>query len=289
MLVASLLFAAMGVGIKFAATSFNVAELVFYRGVVSIVLTAAALRASATPLRTGVPALHFWRTLTGTLSLGAWFYAIAHLPLAAAMTLNYMSSVWMAVFLVATAWLGGKPERHGPLSATILTAFAGVVLLLRPAVQQDQLVAGLVGLASGIGAAFAYLNVSALAKAGEPASRVVFYFAVGTALAGAVGMVFMGITPWQQISTVAACWIVPIGVLASLGQWCMTKAYSQGPTLVAANLQYAGVVFAAVLGNLLFGDHITPLGWLGIGLIAASGMGATLLRKPGHTAAVPAP
>ena len=49
MILASLLFATMGVGIKVASSSFNVAELVFYRGVVSIIFTAAVMRTRGTP------------------------------------------------------------------------------------------------------------------------------------------------------------------------------------------------------------------------------------------------
>ena len=75
----------------------------------------------------------------------------------------------------------------------------------------------------------------------------------------------------------AALWIIPIGLLASVGQWCMTRAYSQGPTLVAANLQYSGIVFAAIYGLLLFGDEIPLVGWLGMALIVASGIAATML------------
>ena len=58
----------------------------------------------------------------------------------------------------------------------------------------------------------------------------------------------------------------------------MTRAYSQGPTLVAANLQYSGIVFAAMYGVLLFGDVIPWIGWLGMALIIASGIAATVLR-----------
>ncbi len=282
MVLASLLFATMGVGIKVAAQSFNVAELVFYRGVISIVFTAAIMRARGTPLATPVPAMHAWRTLVGTLSLGAWFYAIAYLPLATAMTLNYMSGVWIAAFVVGGALLGtaaqARAQPQGALVLTVLAAFAGVVMLLRPTIGQNQLFAGVVGLLSGLGAALAYMQVTALARVGEPASRTVFYFAIGTAVGGLVGLLFMGITPWQNVSAQAAWWIVPIGVLASLGQWCMTRAYSQGPTLVAANLQYSGIVFAAMYGVLLFGDVIPWIGWLGMALIIASGIAATVLR-----------
>jgi hypothetical protein len=55
--------------------------------------------------------MHAWRSTIGVFSLGAWFYAIAYLPLATAMTLNYMSSVWIAAFLVGGALLNWRPTR----------------------------------------------------------------------------------------------------------------------------------------------------------------------------------
>jgi S-adenosylmethionine uptake transporter len=73
-------------------------------------------------------------------------------------------------------------------------------------------------------------------------------------------------------------WLVPVGVFASLGQLCLTRAYSQGATLVVANLQYSGIVFAALYSLLLFGDDIPLIGWMGMALIIASGITATLLR-----------
>ena len=162
---------------------------------------------------------------------------------------------------------------------TVLAGFAGVVLTLRPTLDQDQLFAGVIGLLSGIGAALAYLQVTVLSRLGEPAGRTVFYFALGALVAGAVGIAFAGFTPWHQVTWQAAIWLVPVGVLASLGQWCMTKAYSSGSTLVAANLQYSGIVFASVYSVLLFGDKIPLSGWLGIAVIMASGIAATVLRS----------
>ena len=122
----SFFFATMAVGIKIASVEFNLFELMFYRGVVSVIFMALVLRARGTPLRTPVPMMHAWRTVIGVLSLGSWFYAIAHLPLATAMTLNYMSGVWVAAFIVGGAVLYGQAERKGPLMATVLAGFAGV-------------------------------------------------------------------------------------------------------------------------------------------------------------------
>jgi S-adenosylmethionine uptake transporter len=278
MVVASFFFASMAVGIKFASNSFSTFELVFYRGLVSMVFMAVVVRARGASLRTTVPMMHVTRSIVGVVSLSSWFYAIAHLPLATAMTLNYMSGVWVAAFIVGGALLYGKPEKQGPLLFTVLMGFAGVVLTLRPTLDRDQLFAGVVGLLSGMGAALAYMQVTALGRAGEPEERTVFYFSVGTAIVGAVGMLFIDITPWAQVRWQDAAWVVPIGVLASLGQWCMTRAYRHGATLVVASMQYAGIVFASIYSVTLFGDSIAPMGWIGIAIIVASGVLATALR-----------
>ncbi|MFT6589210.1 MAG: S-adenosylmethionine uptake transporter [Rhodoferax sp.] len=280
MILGAFFFASMAVGVKVASGSFNTFELVFYRGLVSVVFMSLILRARGTPLRSPVPMMHAWRSVIGVMALSSWFYALAHLPLATAMTLNYMSGVWVAAFVVGGALLYGQTQRMGPLMLTVLAGFAGVVMMLRPTLDQNQLFAGLIGLLSGMGAALAYLQVTALGKIGEPEGRTVFYFSVGTATAGLIGVAFTGgLTPWSAVSWQAASWLVPIGVLASLGQWCMTRAYSRGTTLLVANLQYSGIVFAAFYSQLLFGDQIPLLGWAGMSLIVLSGLAATVLRK----------
>jgi S-adenosylmethionine uptake transporter len=283
MIFSSFMFATMGVCVKYASEHFNSAELVFYRGILGIVFMAAYARARGITLGTRYPAMHAWRSVIGVMSLSAWFYAIAHLPLATAMTLNYMSSVWIAAFLVGGALMLGKAGQkgpsQGPLVMAILASFIGVVMLLRPAIDQNQTFAGLVGLMSGLGAAFAYMQVMAISRMGEPETRTVFYFAVGTAVAGALGMLVMGVTPWNWQH---ALWLPPIGILASLGQLAMTKAYSMsenhGGTLMVANLQYSGIVFAAVYSLILFGDNIPLIGWAGMALIIVSAIAATVLR-----------
>ncbi len=282
MVVASLFFATMTVCVKFGAQYFNSAELVFWRGIIGMAFMWAFARSRNVSLATKVPGMHVWRSVIGVLSLGAWFYAIALLPLATAMTLNYMSSVWIAAFLVGgalMAWNPLKPDswplHQGPLALTVIAGFAGVVMMLRPSFDQNQGFAALVGLLSGIGAAFAYMQVMALSRAGEPVARTVFYFTLGTAVAGGLGMLVTGISPWQWKG---AMWLLPMAVLASLGQLCMTRAYSQGATLVVANLQYSGIVFAAIYSIVLFGDDLPLIGWAGMGLIVASGIAATVLR-----------
>ncbi len=279
MVLASFLFATMAVGIKFASNSFSTFELIFYRGIVSVIFMGIVVRARGATLRTPVPMMHLWRSTIGVLSLSSWFYAIAHLPLATAMTLNYMSGVWVAAFIVGGALLYGQSEKQGPLLGTVMLGFVGVVMTLRPTIDHNQLFAGVIGLLSGMGAALAYMQVTALGKVGEPEERTVFYFSVGTTVVGMVGMFFSEVTPWAEVRWQDAAWVVPIGILASLGQWSMTRAYRKGSTLVVASMQYSGIVFAVIFSLLIFGDKIAPMGWAGIAVIVTSGVLATILRS----------
>jgi drug/metabolite transporter (DMT)-like permease len=123
-------------------------------------------------LATRYPGMHAWRSLIGVVSIGAWFYAIAHLPLATAMTLNYMSSVWIAAFLVGGAlmtwWPSSReprPPLQVPLVLAVLAGFGGVVMMLRPSISESQGFAALIGLCSGLTAALAYMQVASPRRA----------------------------------------------------------------------------------------------------------------------------
>jgi S-adenosylmethionine uptake transporter len=278
MVLGAFMFALMAIGVRLASGSFNTFELVFYRGLVSVIIMAIVARSRGISLGTKVPAMHAWRGIIGVTSLCAWFYAIAHLPLATAMTLNYMSGVWVAVFVVAGAILYGKHQGIGPLALTVFLGFGGVILILQPTFGKDQVLAGLVGAASGLVSSLAYLQVAALGKAGEPEDRTVFYFALVTTLVGLMGSLVFGTTPGRVWDNPSALWIVPIGAFATMGQWCMTRAYSKGSKLVVASLQYTGIVFSALLGWLFLDESLDGLSWLGMTIIVASGIAATILR-----------
>lgn len=279
MLAAAFFFSSMAVCVKYAAAHFTPLEIIFYRGLFGMLFTAALVRMRGVPLATRWPWAHAWRNVVGVGAMSAWFYAMAHLPLATAMTLNYMSSVWIAVFVLGGALLMRRWDdlrAQWPLALTVAAGFAGVVLILRPAIAQDEHVAGLIGLASGMLAAMAYMQVAALGRLGEPETRTVFYFSLGSALAGAAATC---ITGWHGLNTPDAWWLLPVGLLAVLGQLCLTRAYTRSATMLAANLQYSGIVFAALYGVALFGEYLPLTGWLGIVLITASGMAASLWRK----------
>ncbi len=273
---ATFLFATMGVCVKLASVDYPAGEIVFYRGITGALMMLGVARWSGGTVRTGVASMHFWRSLSGVTALVLWFYAIGNLPLATAMTLNYMSSVWMALFLIGGAVALGTSRVDGRLIATVLVGFAGVGLILRPTIAEQQLWHGLMGLLSGVIAATSYLQVTALGRVGEPEYRIVFYFSLGSAIVGAATVLWSGLHP---LNLRGAVLMLAVGVLATLAQLMITRAYGRGKPLVNASLQYLGIAWAFGYGVILFGDHVTAMALSGMLLIVGAGLSATLLRS----------
>lgn len=269
MLVAGFMFTLMGALVKLASVRFSAPELVFYRslfGLLSIyIVIVITYRQWLAPLATGHAASHTKRGLAGFIALVLYFYGIAHLPLATAITLNYTSPLFLAAI---TAWW--LKERHGQgLIAAVLIGFVGVVLLLRPGWDGEDMLARLAGLASGVLAAVAYLNVRTLGRQGEPEWRVVFYFTLIATLGGGAWMAAAGFVV-PRITDLPL--LIAMGVTATLGQLAMTRAYRLGNTLTVGALAYSTVGFAALYGVLVFGDQPPLMAWLGMLLIVLAGL-----------------
>jgi S-adenosylmethionine uptake transporter len=273
----SFLFATMGVCVKLASVSYDASEIVFYRGLIGAIFIGALVRVRGTSLRTAVPAMHLGRSVSGVAALMLWFYAIAKLPLATAITLNYMSSVWMALFLIGGAVLLGASRVDGRLLGTVLAGFAGVALILKPTIAPEQWIGALCGLISGIMSAMAYLQVTALGRAGEPEVRVVFYFSLCTTVAGGLAALVGGFHAHHSLQGVGL--LLATGLLATLAQILMTRAYAIGRTLTNASLQYLGIAWSFVYGVLVFSDPVTLSALAGMLLIVGAGLAATLLRQ----------
>lgn len=273
MIVAGLMFAAMGVFVKLGAGSFDAAELAFYRNFVGLIFVTGLVLINRVSLRTRHAGGHFIRGLVGSISLIGYFYAMTQLPLATAQTLNYTSPLFLALATVVV--LGERMS--GWLIVAIALGFAGVAVLLQPTLGAGKEAAALIGLISGIFSAWAYLAVRTLGKMGEPDVRVVFWFTV-------IGSVLCA--GWQlSTSTFHAlrwdnAWpVVGIGLTGTFAQLAMTRAYRTGNTLVVGALSYSTLVFGALLSWVVWGEKLQPLEWAGMAIIIASGILAMRVEK----------
>ena len=244
-------------------------------------LTAGIIFIRGGTFRTPYPMAHFWRAAIGATAFGLWFYAMSKLPIATAMTLNYMSPIWLALILFAINLWQGKTRFEWGLVLAVLCSFVGVALLLRPAIQAEQSLWGFIGLISGMMAALVYLQVRRLGQLGEQEDRVVFYFGAYGTVGGAIACVIRACLPesdgiiWHTHDLTGFGQLMVIGICAAVGQIAMTRAYQLGKTLVTANLQYTGIVFSSIWGILFWDDKLGWVGWLGMAIIIGSGITAT--------------
>ncbi len=264
MLVAAFMFACMGVLVKLGAAYFSSTELVFYRSLFGVWMTYLILRYYRLPVRTPHWRIHCWRGISGLVSLLMFFYCLTQLPLATAISLNYTWPLFVALF--STLIL--KEHIHWPLICTIFLGFAGVILLMRPTLPEDHWVAGLMGMASGFFAAIAYVNVKQLGNLGETEWLVVFYFTLISTLVTGVWLLF---TTFNPITWHGLLLLLGTGLTATLAQLAMTRAYHKGITLVVTSLGYSTVLFASLWGILLWNELLSPIAWLGMGLIILGG------------------
>ena len=277
MLVAGVLFACMGVFVKLGAAHFSHIELVFYRSFFGLIFIYLIMRQQHVPVTTRYWRNHLWRGLSGSIALALFFYCITVLPLATAVTLNYTAPL----FLTLLTMLVFKDKFHLPLTIAIGLGFCGVVLLLHPTLQHEQLFAGLLGLISGLLAGIAYLNVKQLGTLGEPATRTVFYFSLIATLGSGAWILF---DPIHTVTLNGLLLLSGLGSTATLAQLAMTRAYLVGKTLVVGSLAYSTIVFASLFGIVLWHETLPLTGWLGMTCIIASGV-LSLRLAPTHSEA----
>ena len=281
MLVAGLNFALMGVFVKWGAQDFSASELVFYRSLFGMLFLLIVARQPLGAYATVHWFRHLGRSLSGLISLWLYFLALAHLPLATAVTLNYTSPLFLAAILHFTHPHDSRPGLLGLLGL----GFGGVILLLQPHLTPQQWAYALIGLLSGMGAGLSYAQIRSMARLGEPDWRVVFYF---TTLSTVVTGLTLPFQPTHAWSLHSLSILAGLGLFATLGQLTMTRAYRTGVTLVVANLAYGTIVFSTLLGMVFFTERPSLTTWLGIGVVILAGVGSSLWRSSLPARSLPA-
>ena len=267
MLVASLLFACMGVCVKLAAATHSAVEITFYRSFISLLIMFVLVRLHGVRLATPHWRWQVSRGVVGFAALFAYFYAIIMLPLATAVTLNYTSAIFLAIYLA----LAGMRMGSGILGA-LLVGLLGVAMLLKPTLHADQLSAGLIGLGSGVLAGMAYFSVRELGARGEPETRTVFYFSLVSSVCAGLWLLFGEL---HAVDLRSGLLLLGVASFATAAQLAMTRAYTRGKTLLSAALAYSTVIFSSLFGVLFWGEVLDAAAWFAIGLIVLSGIAAT--------------
>jgi len=269
MLLACAMFAVMGACIKVAADfGASLSQIVLFRGVPSVLLLLVWAGFTGRKLRPPSWKLHLWRNLSGVTAMWLGFYALSNLPLPTAVSLNYTSPLFIAVWMLVSV----AAQRDWLRSLAVVLGFLGVVGVLRPSIGEEHFLAGLLGLCSGAFGAVAMLQVRQLGRVGEPEWRTVLIFSSCVCLTSTAGLLAQG---WNTPGLPAWLGLVGLGTSGLVGQLAMTRAFGYGSTLLTAALQYVTIIFAALLGIIFWGDWPDTIAWAGMALIIASGLLST--------------
>lgn len=261
--LSALLFATMGVFIRLASHTVGNEIIVFARNLGGLVLLLPfMLLDRKSSFRTRVFPRHLWRALTGLTAMYGFFYAIAHLPLSSAMIFTYSSPM----FIPLVAWIFLKEPMTTRAWVAALIGFAGVLLVCKP---DDGVLNhfALIGLGSSVLAATAFVTVRSLG-ATEPATRVVFYFALISTVVSTLPLAWAG----RAITLPEFGLLAAVGLLATFSQLCLTRAYALAPASRIGPVTYLAIVIAGAYAWILWGER--PDAWAvgGTGLIVAASL-----------------
>ena len=268
--LAALMFASMGVAVRYASASLPSEIMVFLRNSFGLLFLLPWLyHRGFRSLKTHRLPTHITRSVAGLAAMYCFFYAIAHLQLAEAVLLNFSSPIFTAI--IAMLWLGEKATRK--LLLTIVTGFLGICLILKPSVGILSH-AAFIGLLSAVFAAIAMVSIRNLSKT-EPTRRIVFYFSVTATLISAIPMFWS----WQTPDLKVLLAMIFAGFSATLGQLLLTHGYSLAPAAKVSPYSYSTVIFATIYGWIFWSETPGSLTLIGALLIIFTGI-MTLHRQP---------
>jgi drug/metabolite transporter (DMT)-like permease len=244
-------------------------EILFFRAVVSLALTFAALRAAhISPLGKNRPML-LLRGLAGTFGLLLYFYTLQSMPFATAVTVQYLHPILTGV--VAGYLLKEHPSKIQWLLLGL--SFAGVLMVrgFDPRVSAGALAVGVV---SACLTSLSFTLIRAL-RHEDHAMVVMFYLPL-------VSLVVLG--PYAMIHWVPPTgfewWVlIAIGALTQISQYFLTRAYQLDTAANITNLNYLGIIYALIIGAAFFNERILPLSLAGMALIAVTSILSARFRQ----------
>ncbi len=276
MILAAFFFSCMAALVKLACRRLPPMEVVFARSVLSAALSLGLALHARAPIIGRRPALLVTRGAVGSIALALYFYALAHLKLADAVTLQYTNPILVTLFAPLVLEEPGNRRQW----VVVGTAFAGMLLILRPEAEVG-LWPGMAAALSAFGSAAAYALVRKLSATEHPLT-IVLYFPVVSALFSLPFVLADFVRPegaeWAALAGVA--------VTTTIAQVFLTWSLTLEPAARATSVSYWGILFGAVLGWLVFGETPDRLAAAGAALII--GATALLARSAAAPAATPA-
>lgn len=283
MLVASFLFATMGLFVKLVSQDFGTVQIVFSRNILGMFIIIPSFFVIAEKNPGGKFNLLILRGLLGFSALCMYFYSISVMPLASAITFTKTSPIFTAVL----AYYFLREKTSFLTWIAVIIGFIGILVILKPSTEMD-LIGSITGMLSGFLAGAAYTSIRELRKYYNPRSIVLSFATAGTVAPALILILSTLLLPNQNTCKLTSfimphgiqwVYLLSIGGLATAAQYLMTKSYSLAKASAVGTVSYASLIFSIFLGILAGDQFPSTVTFIGISLIILSGILVSIKPK----------
>jgi drug/metabolite transporter (DMT)-like permease len=261
MLATTLAFVGVNGIVRYLGTELPAAQSAFIRFAFGLLFLAPALWSMrGMRLPQGIWPLFLWRGALHVAAVILWFWAMARVPVAEMAAIGFLNPV---IVLVIAGLLLGEGLGRGRV-VSVLVALVGALIVLRPGLREVT-TGHLSQLAATLCFAVSYIFAKRLSGM-APASVVVAVLSVTVA----AGLAPIAAWVWQPVSPVQLAWLAAVAALATLGHYTMTRAFRAAPLAVTQPVTFLQILWATLLGMLVFAEPVDGFVILGGALIVGA-------------------
>ncbi|NJN25849.1 MAG: DMT family transporter [Cyclobacteriaceae bacterium] len=255
MLLATLLFSLMNVAVKLLP-HIPAVEIVFFRSVVSLFLSVGILKSRKISIWGHNHLLLIVRGVSGALALVLYFKMIQDIPLASATTILFLTPVFASILGIFFVKEQVKPIQW----LFYLISFLGILLIKGFDARIGSLYL-LLGFSSSLFSGIAFNCIRKLNTSEHPLV-IIFYFPLVTLPISGVWTLFNWVKPegWDWLI------LLTVGLLTQVAQYFMTRSFQSEEISKVASLRYLGIIYALVLGYIIFGEGFGWMVYLGMAI-----------------------
>lgn len=221
------------------------------------------------------PGAHLTRSAVGLTGMICGFTAVSLLPLTQSTAISFSAPLFMTA--LSALVLKERVGIHRWMAVAV--GFVGVLIMVHPDPRQFVGVGVLFAIAAAVGSAGAMIAIQEISRT-EPGPTIVFYFTLAGAVVGLASLPFGWVMPGPGVLAL----LVAAGLIGGTGQLLLTEAIRRAPVAVVAPFDYTQLVWAGLIGFLVWSETPAPLTLVGAMVVAASST-YILVREIGRSRA----
>jgi drug/metabolite transporter (DMT)-like permease len=260
MIVSCTAFASMWVMIRYASRDLHAFQIVFFRNAIGTLVLLPMLLANKGLLRLDRISTHVRRATSGFIATMGTFYAVAHAPMATALSINYTAPLFATVG--AVVFLGEKIRARRV--AALAIGFIGMLIVVRPGAlpMTPGVIAAMI---SAVSTAFSIVAIRSLVTSDDSRAVAAWSFILTTI----PSLMVAGIV-WTNPPLRLWPLLFMIGCAAAIGQLSLSKAFALAEASAILPYDFVRFGLIAAAGILLFGERIDALTIVGGAIILAT-------------------